>query len=173
MPSFRLRAARALGFLCNLHKHTATIEAKLRSVAAGIPCACKPLTYKHRRRNAMTPSGLIVNEVLRVQDPNAKRLGLDRMDEDKLILEFARWAEGQLKKWLDYAKGALLFVMVREEPESGMFYIYDRARQTFFMVDPAEVDRYGGYRLEEFEQMAQVFGLKALAQNPQMLAETH
>jgi len=121
----------------------------------------------------MTPSGLIVNEVLRMQDPNARRLGLDRLDEDQLILEFARWAEGQLKKWLDYAKGALLFVMVPEEPESGMFYIYDRARQTFFMVDPAEVDRYGGYRLEEFEQMAQVFGLKALAQNPQVLVETH
>ena len=121
----------------------------------------------------MTPSGLIVNEVLRVQDSHARRLGLDRLDEDKLILEFARWAEGHLRKWLDYARGALLFVMVPEEPESGMFYIYDRARQAFFMVDPAEVARYGGYRLEEFEQMAQVFGLKALAQNPQVLAETH
>ena len=116
---------------------------------------------------------LIVNEVLRVQDPDARRLGLDRLDEDALILAFARWAEGQLKKWLDYAKGALLFVMVPEDPESGMFYIYDRARQRFFMVDLSEVDRYGGYRLEEFEQMAQVFGLKALAQNPQTLVETH
>jgi len=37
------------------------------------------------------------------------------------------------------------------------------------MVDLSEVDRYGGYRLDEFEQMAQVFGLKALAQNPQTL----
>ena len=118
-------------------------------------------------------NSLIVNEVLRVQDPDARRLGLDRLDEDALILAFARWAEGQLKKWLDYAKGALLFVMVPEDPESGMFYIYDRARQRFFMVDLSEVDRYGGYRLEEFEQMAQVFGLKALAQNPQTLVETH
>jgi hypothetical protein len=116
---------------------------------------------------------LIVNEVLRVQDPDARRLGLDRLDEDALILAFARWAEGQLRKWLDYAKGALLFVMVPEDPESGMFYIYDRARQRFFMVDLSEVDRYGGYRLEEFEQMAQVFGLKALAQNPQTLVGTH
>ena len=41
------------------------------------------------------------------------------------------------------------------------------------MVDLAEVNRYGGYRLDEFEQMAQVFGLKALAQNPQTLAVTH
>lgn len=121
----------------------------------------------------MTTNSLIVNEVLRMQDPNAKRLGLGRLDEDLLILEFVRWGEGGLRKWLDYAKGALLFVMVPEDPESGMFYIYDRARQTFFMVDPAEVGRYGGYRLEEFEQLAQVFGLKALAQNPQMLARTH
>ena len=118
-------------------------------------------------------NSLIVNEVLRVQDPDARRLGLDRLDEDALILAFARWAEGQLKKWLDYAKGALLFVMVPEDPESGMFYIYDRARQRFYMVDLSEVDRYGGYRLEEFEQMAQTFGLKALAQNPRTLAGTH
>jgi hypothetical protein len=117
-------------------------------------------------------NSLIVNEVLRMQDSDAKRLGLDRLDEDALILAFARWAEGQLKKWLDYSKGALLFVMVPEDPESGMFYIYDRVRQRFFMVDLSEVDRYGGYRLEEFEQMAQVFGLKVLAQNPQTLVGT-
>ena len=118
-------------------------------------------------------NSLIVNEVLRVHGPDAQRLGLDRLDEDALILGFARWAEGLLKKWLDYAKGALLFVMVPEEPESGMFYIYDRARQTFFMVDLAEAGQYGGYRLEEFEQMAQTFGMKALAQNPRTLAGTH
>ena len=121
----------------------------------------------------MDTNKLIVNRILQVHEPSARRLCLDRLEEDRLVLAFARWAEGQIKKWIDYAKGALLFVMVPEQPESGMFYIYDRARQTFFMVDPAEVDRYGGYRLEEFEQMAQVFGLKALAQNPQALAETH
>src|ERR1700674_1217354 len=132
------------------------------------------MATNNKRRTAMTAmNSLIVNEVLRVQDPDAKRLGLDRLDEDALILEFARWAEGQLRKWLDYAKGALLFVMVPEDSESGMFYIYDRARQRVFMVDLSEVDRYVGYRLEEFEQMAQVFGLKSLAQNPQRLAGTH
>ncbi|MBY0502743.1 MAG: hypothetical protein K2X03_02455 [Bryobacteraceae bacterium] len=115
---------------------------------------------------------LIVSEVLRVQDVDAKRLGLDRLDEDSLILEFARWAECRLKKWLDYAKGALLFLMVPDQPESGMFYIYDRARQAFFMLDPANLARYGGYREDEFEQMAQVYGLKALAQDPRRLTST-
>src|SRR5258707_9165938 len=94
-------------------------------------------------------NSLIINEVLRVQDPDAKGLGLDRLDEDELIMAFAWWAEGELKEWLDYAKGALLFVMVPEDPESGMFYIYDRAGQRFFMVDLSEVDRYGGYQSSE------------------------
>jgi hypothetical protein len=116
---------------------------------------------------------LIVNRVLQVQEPSAKRLGLDRLEEDKLILAFARWAEGQIKRWIDYAKGALLFVMVPDDPESGMFYLYDRAEQTFWMVDLAGTTRYGGYRLEEFEQLAQLHGLKALAQNPQELLAAH
>ena len=117
----------------------------------------------------MDTSHLIVNKVLRVQEPSAKRLGLHRLEEDKLILAFGRWAEGQIKKWIDYARGALLFVMVPGDPESGMFYVYDRAQQTFWMVDLAGTARYGGYRLDEFEQLSQAHGLKALAQNPRSL----
>jgi hypothetical protein len=33
---------------------------------------------------------LIVNKVLRVHQASAKRLGLDRLEEDKLILAFRR-----------------------------------------------------------------------------------
>jgi hypothetical protein len=117
----------------------------------------------------MDTDHLIVSKVLRVQEPGAKRLGLDRLEEDRLILAFARWAEGQIKRWIDYAKGVLLFVMVPDDPESGMFYVYDRAEQTLWMVDLAGTTRYGGYRLDEFEQLAQIHGLKALAQNPQRL----
>jgi hypothetical protein len=54
--------------------------------------------------------------------------------------------------------------MVPDDPESGMLYVYDR--QTFWMVDLAGTSRFGRYRLEEFEQLAQLDGLKALAQNP-------
>ena len=119
----------------------------------------------------MNTNHLVVKRVLRVREPDARRLGLDRLDEDKLIVAFARWAQGQIKKWLDYAKGALLFVMVPDDPESGMFYVYDRTRQTFWMVDVTGTPRHGGYRLDEFEQLAQLHGLKALAQNPQSLLE--
>ncbi len=118
----------------------------------------------------MTLSGLLVNEVLRLQDPDAKRLGLDRLDEDKLILAFARWAEAHLKRWVDYARGALLFLMVPGDPESGAFYIYDRAVQAFFLVERSEVPRFGGYGFNEFEEVAEACGLKALARNPRQLA---
>jgi hypothetical protein len=120
----------------------------------------------------MRTNYLIVNKVLRVQEPAARRLGLDRLEEDRLMLAFGRWAEGQIKKWIDYAKGVLLFVMVPDDPESGMFYLYDRAEQTFWMVDLAGTLRFGGYRLDEFEQLVQLHGLKALAQNPQDLRTT-
>jgi len=123
--------------------------------------------------NIMSTNHLIVNRVLRVQEPSAKRLGLDRLEEDRLILAFGRWAEGHIKKWIDYAKGILLFVMVPGDPESGMFYIYDRAQQTFWMVDLAATTQYGGYRLDEFEGLAQLHGLKALAQNPAGLLPSH
>ena len=60
----------------------------------------------------MSTNHLIVTKVLQVQEPSAIRLGLDRLEEDKLILAFGRWAEGQIKKWIDYARGVLLFVMI-------------------------------------------------------------
>ena len=143
---------------------------ELRSAGRGFLVPAKHwLLNKKGDLNIMGTEHLIVNRVLRVQEPSAKRLGLDRLEEDRLILAFARWAEGQIKKWIDYAKGVLLFVMVPDDPESGMFYVYDRAEQTFWMVDLAGTTRYGGYRLDEFEQLAQLHGLKALAQNPQGL----
>jgi len=117
----------------------------------------------------MDTNHLIVCKILEVHEPSAMRLGLDRLEEDKLILAFGRWAEGRIKKWIDYAKGVLLFVMVPGDPESGIFYVYDRARQSFWMIDLPETSQFGGYRLDEFERLAQLHGLKALAQNPQRL----
>jgi len=67
-------------------------------------------------------NSLIVNECCACM-PDAQRLGLDRLDEDALILGFARWAEGLLKKWLDYAKGALLFVMVLRNPNRDVLHL--------------------------------------------------
>jgi hypothetical protein len=37
--------------------------------------------------------------------------GLEHLDEDKAIVDFARKAEARLVCWLDFAKGAFLFLM--------------------------------------------------------------
>ena len=39
------------------------------------------------------------------------------------IVGFARKTEAKLVRWLDFAKGALLFLMVPDDRESGAFYL--------------------------------------------------
>jgi hypothetical protein len=93
-------------------------------------------------------------------------ISLDRLEEDRLILAFGRWAEGQIKKWIDYSKGALLFVMVPDDPESGMFCVYDQKHQAFWTVDPVATSNFGGYRLDGFDQLAQRYGLRPCHRMP-------
>jgi hypothetical protein len=95
--------------------------------------------------------------------------GLERLDEDKAIVGFAQKAEARLVRWLDFAKGALLFLMVPGDDESGTFYIYDRERSAFYPLSLPIEHRYGGFREEEFESLAKAFDLVALARNPRVL----
>ena len=48
-----------------------------------------------------------IDTVLHLQD-----FGLERLDEDRAIVGFAHKAEAKVVRWLDFAKGALLFLMV-------------------------------------------------------------
>jgi hypothetical protein len=47
---------------------------------------------------------------------------LERLDEDEAIVGFAKRAEARIAHWLDFAKGALLMLMVPDDPESGCLY---------------------------------------------------
>jgi hypothetical protein len=105
-----------------------------------------------------------VDDVLRLQD-----FGLQRLDEDEAIVGFARRAEARIARWLDFAKGVLILLMVPDAPESGCFYIYDRGREAFYALGLPVEGRFGGFREDEFDGLCQTYGLKALAQNPQPL----
>ena len=72
-------------------------------------------------------------------------------------------------RWLDFAKGALLFLMVPGDSESGTFYIYDRDRAAFYTLSLPIEQRYGGFREEEFDSLMKAFDLVALARNPRAL----
>ena len=105
-----------------------------------------------------------VDTVLHLQD-----FGLERLDEDRAIVGFAQKAEAKVVRWLDFAKGALLFLMVPGDSESGTFYIYDRDRAAFYPLSLAIEQRYGGFREEEFESLTKAFDLVRLARNPRAL----
>jgi hypothetical protein len=105
-----------------------------------------------------------IDTVLHLQD-----FGLERLDEDRAILGFAQKAEARLVHWLDFAKGALLFLMVPGDDESGTFYIYDRNRAAFYPLTLAIEGHYGGFREEEFESLMKTFDLVRLARNPRVL----
>ena len=105
-----------------------------------------------------------IDTVLHLRD-----FGLERLDEDKAIVGFAQKAEARLVRWLDFAKGALLFLMVPGDGESGTFYIYDRDRSSFYPLSLPIQQRYGGFREEEFESLTKAFDLVALARNPRVL----
>jgi len=98
-----------------------------------------------------------------------RHFGLERLDEDKAIVGFAQKAEARLVRWLDFAKGALLFLMVPGDSESGVFYIYDRGRSSFYPLSLPIERGYGGFREEEFEALTEAFDLVALARNPRVL----
>ena len=105
-----------------------------------------------------------IENPLRLQD-----FGLERLEEDRAIVGFAQKAEARLVRWLDFAKGALLFLMVPGDSESGAFYIYDRDRSSFYPLSLPIEQRYGGFREEEFESLMKTFDLVRLARNPRVL----
>ena len=72
-----------------------------------------------------------VDNVLHLQD-----FGFERLDEGQAIVGCVQKAEARLVRWLDFAKGALLFLMVRGDDESGTFYIYDHDRSSFYPLAP-------------------------------------
>ena len=102
-----------------------------------------------------------VEAVLRLPE-----FGLERLDEDKAIIAFAQKAEAKLSRWLDFAMGALLFLMVPEDPESGWFYIYDRARSAIYSLALPVEGHFGGFREDEFDHLTELFDLVSLARNP-------
>ena len=65
--------------------------------------------------------------------------------------------------------GALLMLMVPDDPESGCLYIYDLSREAFYSLALPIDGRFGGFREDEFDGLCQTFELKTLASDPELL----
>ena len=97
-------------------------------------------------------------------------LGIDRYaGADRAVRAFAEWAEARIVKWIQFPHGVLLFLMVPGDLESGHFYLLDRRKRTFFELNIAGDDCWGGYRQDEFDVLTESLGLKHLAERPRDL----
>ncbi len=100
---------------------------------------------------------------------NAEDLKM-RTEQDvrEIVSRFLAAAEGVAAHWVEYAKGVLLFVMAPEESRSGAFYIYDRKRGSFWLLDLAD-GVFGGYSRREMHRKIRDFRLLDFAENPARL----
>jgi hypothetical protein len=89
-------------------------------------------------------------------------------DVTKIVSRFLSAAEGVVAHWVEYAKGVLLFVMAPGDSHSGAFYVYDRNRGDFSILEPAD-GVFGGYSVREMHRKIRQFRLLEFAVNPSRL----
>jgi hypothetical protein len=93
-----------------------------------------------------------------------------RTDQDitDIVSLFLVTAEGVVAHWVEYGKGALLFVMAPGDDRSGAFYIYDRKQGNFWLLELAD-GVFGGYSRREMRRKIHDFQLLDFAENPARL----
>ena len=112
----------------------------------------------------MLPTGVCASEVLSTKNLNMR----PTQDLCEIIGRFMVAGEGVVAHWVEYAKGLLLFVMAPGDDRSGEFYVYDRKKGSFWLLElPDNV--FGGYSTTEMRQKMREFRLLELAENPYCL----
>src|SRR5437773_8534993 len=112
----------------------------------------------------MTGNRVRASHVLSTKDLRMRT----EQDVTEIISCFLTAAEGVVAHWVKYAKGVLLFVMAPGDGRSGAFYIYDRMRGSFWLLEPAD-GLFGGYSRRQMHQKISDFRLLDFARNPTQL----
>jgi hypothetical protein len=112
----------------------------------------------------MNANNVCASPVLSAKDLDL-RVG---QDPAEIVARFLAVGEGVVAHWVEYAKGLLLFVMAPGDERSGEFYIYDRKRGRFWLVELAD-GVFGGYSVSEMRQKIREFRLLDFAENPALL----
>ena len=100
----------------------------------------------------------------------AKDLNLPNDNDPRTVVShFVTAAEGVATLWVEYAKGVLLFVMAPGDEVSGAFYVYDRHKRNFWILEPVD-GVFGGYSIRDMRRKIRQFQLLQFAENPASLA---
>lgn len=114
----------------------------------------------------MTNSTLIqpavrASAVLTTSDINMR----PQHDVCKVVAGFLAVGESVVAHWVEFSKGLLLFVMVPGDDRSGEFYVYDRKRGIFWLLN-LEDKVCGGYSIADMRRKIRDFRLLDYAQDP-------
>jgi hypothetical protein len=104
------------------------------------------------------------SEILSTRDMNVR----PGRDVTEIVGTFLTVAEAVVAHWVEYSKGLLLFVMVPGDERSGEFYIYDRRRGSFWLLNLAD-QVFGGYSKADMRQKIKDFRLLDFAEDPARL----
>jgi hypothetical protein len=113
----------------------------------------------------MNANYVCASPVLSTKDLNIRR----ERDLTEIVAGFLTVGEGVVAHWVEYAKGVLLFVMAPGDDRSGEFYVYDRRKGTFWLLNLAD-GIFGGYSTAQMRQKIRDFRLLEFAENPNRLA---
>ncbi len=116
----------------------------------------------------MTANRVCASHVLSTKDLQVRT----EQDVTEIVARFLAVGEGVVAHWVEYAKGLLLFVMAPGDDRSGEFYVYDRKRGKFWLLELAD-GVFGGYSLAEMRQKIREFRLLDFAENPARLLPAH
>lgn len=103
------------------------------------------------------------------------------LDLQKVAAEVANCLEGavarlldladdpKIEKWVQFRKALFVFLVVRGDPESGAFYVYDRHSRVWWWVD-FDDNKYGGYTASDFDRLVRQCRFLDLVERPHLLA---
>ena len=116
----------------------------------------------------MNPQPVIACSVVSTKDLNLR----PQHDIAEIVGRFLTFGEGVVAHWVEFARGVLLFVMAPGDDHSGEFYVYDRKRGQFWLLELAD-GVFGGYGVSQMREKIREFGLLRFAENPSEIATLH
>jgi hypothetical protein len=117
------------------------------------------------RRLEMTANVVSASPVLSTTDLELR----PEQDLCMIVGGFLAVGEGVVAHRVEYARGVLLFVMAPGDERSGEFYIYDRKKGVFWLLDLVD-GIFGGYPVSEMRSKIREFQLLEIAESPSRLA---
>ena len=72
-------------------------------------------------------------------------------------------------RWLEFPLAVLVCVTVKNDPQSGAFYLLDRKRAVWLWLD-FEDEAFGGYSVNDFDRLVRDYDLLSLVERPALLS---